>query len=68
MIQGTIKFFSEAKGYGFIIRDDGQGNVFVHASQIRDGSQPVEGDAVAFEMGTSQRDGRPQAVRVTVLS
>jgi cold shock protein len=63
-MQGTIKFFSEAKGYGFIIRDDDQGTVFVHASQIRDGSELVQGDSVTFENGASPRDGRPCAVNV----
>lgn len=64
MAQGTVKWFSAEKGYGFISRDDGD-DVFVHYSAISgDGFRSLEeGMRVEFEV-TEGRKG-PQASNVT---
>jgi cold shock protein len=51
MAVGTVKWFDEKKGYGFITRDEG-GDVFVHYSEIQgDGFKTLqEGDRVEFEV------------------
>ncbi|MCE5249138.1 cold shock domain-containing protein [bacterium] len=51
MVGGTVKWFNEVKGYGFITMDDGK-EVFVHYSGIKgDGFRTLgEGDAVEFEV------------------
>ena len=61
--QGTVKWFNDSKGYGFISRADGD-DVFVHFSSIAgDGFKSLqEGDAVTFEVEDSERG--PQAVSV----
>ena len=64
MYQGVVKWFNNAKGYGFLGREDGP-DVFVHYSSIQlDGYKTLkEGDSVAFDIiegGT----GRPQADHV----
>ena len=61
---GTVKWFNDSKGYGFISRADGD-DVFVHFSSIAgDGFKSLqEGDAVTFEVEDSERG--PQAVSVT---
>lgn len=46
MKKGTVKFFNEAKGFGFIKGDDGQ-ELFVHSSELK--SQIRENDTVEFE-------------------
>jgi CspA family cold shock protein len=50
--KGTVKWFNDAKGYGFISRDSGEGDVFVHFSAIQSGGfrSLQEGQAVEFEV------------------
>ena len=63
-IKGTVKWFNNAKGFGFIGRDDGP-DVFVHYSAvISEGYKTLqEGDQVEFEIVQGQKG--PQADRVT---
>ena len=63
MSKGKVKWFNEAKGYGFIQRPDGD-DVFVHFSAIvGDGYRTLsEGETVEFEI--SEQDGRVQAAIV----
>lgn len=63
MPQGHVKWFNNAKGYGFIIQEEGP-EVFVHYSAIEgDGYKALnEGDAVTFEIADS--DKGPQATNV----
>ena len=66
-LKGTVKWFNNAKGYGFIGRDDGP-DVFVHYSAITaEGYKSLqEGDAVEFEIVQGQKG--PQAANVTKAS
>ena len=64
MAEGTVKWFNEKKGYGFIEQDDG-GDLFVHYSSI---AMPgfkrlVDGDRVSFEVEKTARG--PHAITVT---
>lgn len=63
MNNGTVKFFNDSKGYGFITPDNGGKDVFVHANGLIDDIR--EGDKVSYEI----EDGRkgPNAVDVRVL-
>lgn len=60
---GTVKWFNESKGYGFITSDDGS-DIFVHYSSIQgDGFKTlVEGDKVNFDVEEGQKG--PKAVNV----
>ena len=61
MEQGTVKWFNDAKGYGFISRQSGE-DVFVHFSAIQsDGFKSLqEGQAVQFDVVKGPRAFRPK--------
>ena len=63
MAKGTVKWFNEAKGYGFITSEDGN-DVFVHYSSIQSNGFKTlaEGDSVSFEI--EQGPKGPKAINV----
>jgi CspA family cold shock protein len=65
---GTVKFFNSQKGFGFIQRDDGQPDAFVHISAVeRAGMRGLnEGDRVEFEVEVDQR-GKQAAVNLVPM-
>ncbi|MCX7739053.1 MAG: cold-shock protein [Hydrogenothermaceae bacterium] len=66
-ITGTVKWFNSKKGFGFITRDDGQGDIFVHFSAIQSrGFKTLEeGQKVEFEVAQDEKG--PKAANVVRL-
>ena len=62
---GTVKFFNAMKGFGFIQRDDGQPDAFVHISAVERAGIPTlnEGDRLEFELEVDRR-GKTAAVNL----
>ena len=67
MVNGTVKWFNESKGFGFISREDGSDDVFVHYSSIAGNGfkSLVEGDAVSFDLEDGSKG--PKAVNVVKI-
>ena len=63
MTKGTVKFYNEQKGFGFIEPEDGGKDVFVHATALeRAGiSRLVEGQKVSFDTEQDSRSGKTAA-------
>jgi cold shock protein len=60
-MKGTVKFFNDMKGFGFITAEDGK-EVFVHKSALDEGVTLQENDTVTFDV--EQGDRGPKAVNV----
>ncbi|MHC2106985.1 cold-shock protein [Methylobacterium sp. WL64] len=60
---GTVKWFNETKGFGFIQPDDGGNDVFVHISAVeRAGMRNlIEGQKISYEMESDKRSGKQSA-------
>ncbi len=60
-MKGTVKFFNETKGFGFISGEDGK-DVFVHKTSLEEGVSVREGDQVSYDV--EQGDKGAKAVNV----
>ena len=60
MTPGTVKFYNDQKGFGFIAPDDGQKDVFVHATALERAGIPAlrEGQKVMFDTRNDPRNGK----------
>jgi cold shock protein len=70
MPSGSVKWFDPIKGYGFIVRDDGGPDVFVHVIQVeRCGLDTLKtGDQVRFDLVPSRKAGEFEATTIELLS
>ncbi len=53
MTNGTVKFFNNARGFGFITPDDGEKDLFVHKSNLVD--EITEGDKVSYDVEETEK-------------
>ena len=63
MDNGTVKFFNETKGFGFITPDDGSKDLFVHVSGLSD--EIREGDKVSYQVEEGQKGLNAVNVKLT---
>ena len=65
MVLGKVKWFNDQKGYGFISKDDGSGDVFAHFSAIQsEGFKSLaEGEAVEFDVTDSDKGPKAANIR-----
>ena len=69
MIIGTVKWYNAQRGFGFIQRDDGGEDAFVHVSAVeRAGMNDLrEGQKISFEMVTDTRSGKMSADKLQAV-
>lgn len=68
MATGTVKFFNQSKGFGFIVPDDGGNDLFVHISAVQASGLPGldDGQKVTFETEPDKRGKGPKAVNLAL--
>lgn len=69
MSTGTVKWYNDTKGYGFIQPDEGGKDVFVHATALeRAGMRGLrEGQKIGYELQTDQRSGKTSATNLRAV-
>ncbi|MEE9347542.1 MAG: cold-shock protein [Robiginitomaculum sp.] len=69
MATGVVKFFNQAKGFGFITPDDGTPDVFVHISSVEASGCPAltDGAKVTFDTEADKRGKGPKAVNLGLV-
>ncbi len=67
-LNGTVKFFNSMRGFGFISPDNGEKDVFVHASALESSGTTAlnEGDKVSFEIEDDPRGRGKQATKIAL--
>lgn len=65
-INGTVKFFNQSRGFGFVSPEDGSKDVFVHATALEAAGIPSidEGDKITFDLEDDKRGRGKQATNV----
>jgi CspA family cold shock protein len=68
MATGSVKWFNETKGYGFIKPEDGSSDVFVHISAVQDAGLKtlIEGQRLQYDVGAG-RNGKSAAANLKIL-
>ena len=64
MAIGTVQFFNQDKGYGFIAPENGGTDVFVHVSAVEDAGPPRDGQKVSYDIGQDRKTGKSRAENV----
>lgn len=69
MTTGTVKFFNAEKGFGFITPDEGDKDVFVHITAVKDAglADLRDGQRVSFETEPDRRGKGPKAVNLQAV-
>lgn len=67
MATGSVKWFNESKGFGFIVADDGSQDVFVHFSVIEGGGFKTLAEGQKVEYDVEKGPKGPQATKVTAI-
>lgn len=67
MATGTVKFFNQDKGFGFITPDNGGTDVFVHISAVQAGESLKDGTKVSYDIGQDRKTGKSKAENVRTL-
>jgi CspA family cold shock protein len=66
-MNGKVKFFDPDKGWGFITRDDGKGDVFIHINDVPRDLTLTQDMPVTFEVEASQKGNGMKAKKVAAL-
>lgn len=66
MATGTVKFFAQDKGFGFITPDGGGTDIFVHISAVN-GASLQDGQKVNYDVGEDRKTGKSKAENVSVI-
>jgi Cold shock proteins len=66
MASGTVKFFNNDKGFGFITPDEGGNDVFVHITAVKDSGMAdlTDGQRISFDTEPDRRGKGPKAVNL----